>query len=123
LEEEVSRLSEQVRLGDSDRAALIYQLRSVGQATEVDGDEIEPDFSEERAAPKSGEVRFYKKQYSAPTHDILIQVPDCGHNSWQAAAKAEKAKKGVAKLEGASEWRTLQHCSNCTGGGMWRVRW
>ncbi|MGD9752143.1 MAG: hypothetical protein AB7W59_14220 [Acidimicrobiia bacterium] len=123
LDGEVSRLSELVRLAESDKAALSYQLRSLGQVSGSDTDEIEPDFSEEFPAPTPGETRYYKKQYATPSHDILIQVGDCGHNSWQNAPKAEKARKGIERLEKSSEWRTIQHCGSCTGGGMWRVRW
>jgi len=50
-------------------------------------------------------------------------VGDCGHNSWQGANKADKAKKGIAKLEGTEAWRLVQHCGKCTGGGFWRVEW
>lgn len=123
LEDEVARLSEQVRLAESDKAALSYQLRSLGGSSDAEADEIEPDFSDDTPSPQRGETRFYKKQYSTPKHDILIHVADCGHNSWQNASKAEKAKKGVAKLEKSTEWRTIQHCGSCTGGGMWKVSW
>lgn len=73
--------------------------------------------------PKGGETRYYKKMHSKPTHDVLVQVSDCGHSAWQSAAKADKAKKGVEKLEGKSNWKGIQHCGSCTGGGMWKVRW
>lgn len=73
--------------------------------------------------PKAGESRFYKKTHSKPAYDVLVQVTDCGHSTWQNGAKAEKAKKGVEKLEGRSNWKSIQHCGSCTGGGMWKVRW
>lgn len=123
VERENSRLSEHVQRAESDRAALSYQLRSLGHASEDAVDEIEPDFFEDHSAPSKGETRFYKKTFSTPNHDVLIQVGDCGHTSWQNASKAEKAKKGVAKLEGSSNWNSIHHCGSCTGGGLWRVRW
>ena len=123
LKGEISQLSDLVQRADSDTAALKYQLQSLGEATEAALEDIEPDFSEELQAPESGEIRFYKKQYSAPGHDIFIHVADCGHSSWQNASKAEKAKKGVARLENSDGWSKIQHCGSCTGGGRWRVRW
>ena len=71
-----------------------------------------------------GDERFYKKHYDAPMHDIMLRVGDCGHNSWENAHSADKARKGIARLEGGrNDWKTVQHCASCTGGGMWRVRW
>ncbi len=73
--------------------------------------------------PKAGEVRYYKKTYSKPTYDVLVRISDCGHNSWQAASKADKAKKGIEKLEGSSVWKSVYHCGSCKGGGVWKVVW
>lgn len=89
--------------------------------------EKEPDQSDDaspfESSPKTGETRFYKKTHSKSAYDVLVQVPDCGHSSWQNAAKADKAKKGVERLEGTDNWKSIHHCGSCTGGGMWRVRW
>lgn len=79
--------------------------------------------SSAQAPPKAGETRYYKKSHSKPAYDVLVEVTDCGHSTWQSAAKAEKAKKGVEKLEGRNNWKSIQHCGSCTGGGMWKVRW
>lgn len=74
--------------------------------------------------PIADEVRFYKKTYSRPGHDVMIRVRDCGCNSWEGAHAADKARKGIGKLEGGrTDWKTMQHCASCTGGGMWKVRW
>jgi hypothetical protein len=73
--------------------------------------------------PKPGEVRFYKKTHSKSNYDVLVPIPDCGHASWQNAAKADKAKKGIIRLEGSDDWSQVQHCGSCTGGGVWRVKW
>src|SRR5258706_583116 len=70
----------------------------------------------EDSAPQSGEVRFYKKAYSRPTHDVMVRVQDCGCSNWQGAHAAEKARKGIAKLErDRMDWKMLQHCASCTG--------
>lgn len=82
-----------------------------------------PAEDEGQDGPVDDEVRYYKKHFDTPKYDVMKPVADCGHNAWQSAHKAEKAKKGIARLEGRGNWRTLQHCSKCDGGGMWRVRW
>ena len=74
-------------------------------------------------APVAGEVRFYKKTHSKPSYDVLVKISDCGHNSWQSANKADKAKKGIERLEGSSDWKSLYHCGSCQGGGVWKVVW
>lgn len=94
-------------------------------ATQSEATESLAEGSEAGAAnkPKQGEVRFYKKTHSKSNYDVLVPIPDCGHTSWQNAAKADKAKKGIVRLEGSSEWSQVQHCGSCTGGGVWRVKW
>jgi thioesterase domain-containing protein len=57
---------------------------------------------ENDAAPKTGEVRYYKKTHSKPSYDVLVRISDCSHNSWQATNKADKAKKGIERVEGSS---------------------
>lgn len=75
------------------------------------------------AQPQDGETRFYKKIADKGSHDLLRQCKDCGHNSWQNSASADKARKGLEKLEGRSDWKNMWHCGSCTGGGVWKVRW
>lgn len=127
---EIEALQNAVAKLESEKEGLVFHLRQARPeaAHDVAADDVEPDPPEgeiaEPAAPDRGEVRFYKKKYAAPTHDVMVRVGDCGHNSWQGAAKADKAKKGIARLEGnRDDWQTVQHCGRCTGGGMWRVQW
>lgn len=122
---ELDQLRDEVQRLEADRQALIFQL---GQAkATAEAAEVEPDAPEEDEAdqpPTPGEVRFYKKTHSKPAYDVLVRVADCGHTAWQGAAKADKAKKGLARLLGDHrEWKSLQHCGSCTGGGMWKVQW
>jgi hypothetical protein len=85
----------------------------------------EAEFSEPPASgePQQGEERFYKKTHSKTAYDVLVRVDGCGHTTWQSATKADKAKKGVERLESRNDWKSIQHCACCTGGGMWKVRW
>jgi hypothetical protein len=92
------------------------------KAPEIDRDEAATE-AEDEQAPSAGQIRFYKKTHSKSAYDVLVQVADCGHSSWQGSAKADKAKKGLERLLGKDDWKSLQHCGSCTGGGMWKVRW
>lgn len=110
----------------ADAKATISRLYSQLQeatnraATDSSSEPLESDTPDK---PKPGEVRFYKKTHSKSNYDVLVPIPDCGHSSWQNAAKADKAKKGIIRLEGSDDWSQVQHCGSCTGGGVWRVRW
>ncbi|WP_341782231.1 hypothetical protein [Ectopseudomonas mendocina] len=86
-------------------------------------DEAEAEDLSEKITPTEGETRYYKKTRNTPSHDVLVRIKDCGHNAWQGANNADKAKKGVERLEGTSEWSNFYHCSKCTGGGVWKVIW
>ncbi|MGH9840774.1 MAG: hypothetical protein ACREEM_18505 [Blastocatellia bacterium] len=131
LRSQVEQLEAQVAKLEGDRQALLAHLRAAKDlSAESDAsstDDIAPGVEGDDAAdgaPTSGEVRFYKKEYSGPTHDVMVRVQDCGCNNWQSAHSADKARKGIAKLENdRSDWKMMQHCASCTGGGMWKVRW
>lgn len=84
-----------------------------------------PENADEDVAPKieDGQIIFYKKVDAAPHHDIMVRRGDCGHNSWKSAHAADKAWKGVEKVEGRGDWKSFQHCGRCKGGGMWKVTW
>lgn len=121
-------LQKQVWSLEGDNLALKSHLaaKDTAEATDNEG-EIAPSGDECEAViaePTPGETRFYKKHYARQTHDIMLRVQDCGHNRWQNATRADKAKKGISKLENdRNDWQSLQHCAICTGGGMWKVRW
>jgi hypothetical protein len=129
LREQVERLQEQVTNLEGAKLALQAHLRAVrGVPEDVDEDGgIAPggdDSDVASAEPTPGEVRFYKKVHAQPTHDVVVRVQDCGCNKWKGAHKADKAKKGIARLENdRSDWKSIHHCASCTGGGMWKVRW
>lgn len=78
--------------------------------------------SEDETTPAPGEIRYYKKTHSTPNYDVFIEVTPCGHSKWQAAHRADKAKKGLSRLLDGGTWKVLQHCGVCTGGGIWRVQ-
>jgi hypothetical protein len=93
---------------------------ALGQQKEAEEQADEPT---EEGLPASGETRYYKKVHDHGGGDVMVRVNACGHNSWQPANKADKAKKGIEKLEGTRNWSQLNHCGSCNGGGMWRVKW
>ncbi|MCC7633625.1 hypothetical protein [Stenotrophomonas rhizophila] len=70
---------------------------------------------------QAGQAVFYKKVSSTPNFDIMRRRGDCGHNSWESAHAADKAWKGVERLELRKDWRSFLHCSRCKGGGVWKV--
>jgi hypothetical protein len=117
-------LREKVREKESQVSTLFARVRELEQALkkalEVGNFQIP---REDEGEPKKGETRFYKKTHSKPAYDILVRIADCGHNRWQSADNADKAKKGLERLEGRNNWKSVQHCGSCTGGGVWRVRW
>lgn len=88
-----------------------------------DEDEESSDDNGREGPPEAGEIRFYKKRYSKPGYDVLIRRGDCGHDNWENSHTADKARKGLKRLEGRDDWQMLNHCASCTGGGVWRVRW
>ena len=106
----------------SARADIAEHALSQLKSPEIEHEEAEPE-TEAEPEPAAGDVRFYKKIHSKGAYDVLVQVADCGHTSWQSSAKADKAKKGLERLLGNDDWKSLQHCGSCTGGGMWKVRW
>jgi len=122
---QVEQLESQVVRLEGDKQALLAHLQQARDGATAD--EIPPeanDISDGADAPKPGEIRYYKKKFSRHTHDVLVRVADCGCNNWQGAHAADKARKGVMRLEnGRSDWKTMFHCASCTGGGMWKVRW
>lgn len=122
--EEIRRLQQRLSASERDCSALRYHLRQVKpDSLPEKEDEISPDSVEQPASPIRGETRYYKKRDSAPAHDIMVRTNACGHDAWQSAAKADKAKKGIAKLEARNDWEAIHHCGSCTGGGLWRVTW
>ena len=122
LEAQIANLEADRLKLEADRASLQAHLTAKTQPA-PNLDDIAPEAEVESAGPVAGDVRFYKKIHSAPTHDIMKPVSDCGCDNWENAHAADKARKGIAKLEGRNDWKQMQHCASCTGGGMWKVRW
>lgn len=126
---QIEQLQGQVKLLEGAKVSLQGHLRAARglQGGDVEEEDISPVGDDSAAGvsePKSGEVRFYKKVHARPMYDVMIRVADCGCNKWEGANKADKAKKGIAKLEfGRFDWKNIYHCASCTGGGMWKVRW
>lgn len=105
-------------------AAASYESREVTAANDDEATGL-VDESEKHTPPKAGETRFYKKIGSGGGVDALVQTKACQHkeSNWRPAFKGDQAEKGLLKLEGRNDWRSIAHCSACTGGGRWRVNW
>jgi len=126
LRNEIGRLQSDLSIitNRAENAEAIVASIHVRQAENPDDFESDDsEIDEENIPPSKGETRFYKKIHSKPAYDVLVKIQDCGHNAWQNSAGADKAKKGIEKHEGTNEWKSVQHCAKCTGGGVWKVRW
>lgn len=104
------------------RAEAATHSLSLRKTTSVDVDELEQDQAVSNE-PVSGETRYYKKIHSKGAYDVLVEVKGCDHTAWQNSAPADKARKGLERLAGRNDWKSLLHCGTCTNGGMWKVRW
>lgn len=121
LKEEVESLRSQAAQFQGRAEVAEYALKQKKSTSDTESFDASSD--EEDCPPVSGETRYYKKTHSKPAYDVLVRVLGCEHNKWQNASKADKAKKGIEKLEGRNDWSNINHCGSCTGGGMWRVQW
>lgn len=125
LRDRESELEQELAQAEADKRSLKSHLESKGGKNREEEATPSSHTNDEAAAPpERGETRFYKKVHSRPGYDVLVPIQDCGHNNWQNAAKADKAKKGIERHEGGRrDWKNVQHCGTCTGGGVWKVRW
>lgn len=124
--EENEQLKEQLEAARRESARLAARAETAEHAlSQVSSQPESPSSggSIEGDSPAPGEVRYYKKVRNTPSHDVMVLIKNCGHSSWQSAAKADKAKKGVEKLEGRANWEGFYHCGKCSGGGVWKVIW
>ncbi len=115
----------EIRLEEANNtiSKLYRQLQEAQQTSSPEPEAEEAANEDAYDPPKPGEIRFYKKTHSKNNYDVLVRIANCEHTSWQNAAKADKAKKGILRLEGSGKWSQVQHCGSCEGGGVWRVKW
>lgn len=127
--EENANLSKQLEDAQKTIADLKWKLAYASRdepaaeaATEAEGD---AEVIEHRPPPETGEIRYYKKIGSGGGVDTVVASKACQHKSsnWKPAFKGDQAEKGIAKFEGRDDWKSIAHCSTCTGGGRWRVTW
>lgn len=123
LQKIIDDLNQRLEEADHRYRKLTYQLQQSANLAYIAQVDEGASNDEENAAPTKGEVRFYKKIANAGKADKMVQTNDCGHTSWQPSNGADKAKKGLARLIGSDDWKSVQHCGTCTGGGVWRVEW
>lgn len=122
LQATIDGLNQRLEEAEHRNRTLTYQLQQAATLSDI-GQGDESASNDEDPAPVKGEVRFYKKIANAGKADKMVQTNDCGHTSWQSSNGAEKAKKGLARLLGAEDWKSVYHCGTCTGGGVWKVEW
>lgn len=98
LEAQVARLEAQVARLEGARQALVAHLQAAkGASTEAvsAAEDIQPgsagdEMTAAAGEPTPGEVRFYKKMYSGPSHDVMVHVRDCGCNNWESGHAGDK---------------------------------
>lgn len=122
LQAAIDELNQKLEAAEHRNRTLTYQLQQAAMLADI-GQGDAGASNDEGNAPEKGEVRFYKKIANAGKADKMVQTKDCGHSSWQSSNGADKAKKGLARLLGAEDWKSLYHCGTCTGGGVWKVEW
>lgn len=123
LQAAIDDLKEKLEEAEYRNRSLSYQLQQSAILADIGQDNEGASNDEENDAPAKGEVRFYKKIANAGKADKMVQTKDCGHKSWQSSNGADKAKKGLARLIGSEDWKSVLHCGTCTGGGVWKVEW
>ncbi|GKS77679.1 hypothetical protein AVME950_22305 [Acidovorax sp. SUPP950] len=127
--EENARLSVEVEKVNSINQSLRWKLDHPGyHEVANDQNESASEFTHEtikKKTPTAGSTIYYKKIGSGGGVDTLVQTASCNHkeSNWKPAFKGDQAEKGLHKLEGRNNWRSIAHCSACTGGGRWRVNW
>jgi len=127
--DENSNLTDSLDEARAEISNLKRKLTSLYSALEQAGLEEEGVESEEESVSEAhvpftpGEIRYYKKTKKSGRADNLVLTNSCNHNSWKPLHKAIQAEKGVQKLEKSKDYRTIQHCNECTGGGLWKVQW
>lgn len=123
--DELRATNHELREKNEELAAKLSSLQEAFQhvpsGKRTDTNDIEPEASPNQS-PSDGEIRFYKKIHDTGKFDKFEEIKDCGHDTWDRARKADKAIKGLKRL-GGRNFRRLDHCRNCTGGGVWRVEW
>ena len=129
--QENSNLTEALAEAEQTIQSLKWKLASAGYASREVGatnDDAASDNTEDPdqpTQPQAGDTRYYKKIGSGGGVDSLVETKACQHkeSNWRPSFKGDQAEKGLLKLVGRNDWRSIAHCSACTGGGRWRVNW
>ena len=120
--ENATEEGEVLRLLEGDPADALVELRLCLDDLGLADPPTSQPASADRAAPASGEERFYVKWYSSAVGDVMIEVKDCGHDQWggDCRRKAPQAAKGIAAGAGVG-LTALFRCKKCTKH-RWRAR-
>lgn len=101
----------------------LQQIEKNKPANTSDGAEAEFD-DEVPLVPVAGDVRIVKKTGSSGPYDRMVEWGGCNHSSWETMGNAPKALKGIERLYSKNQqWKRVEKCLVCTGGGVWRITW
>lgn len=120
---------EEARDALAKQSAKYSALQHVSQNREKakpadEGDDEESDHLN-RNPPAVGDVRIVKKLsgFSGP-YDRMMEWGGCNHLNWETIGNAPKALKGLQRLYKSNmNFKRVEKCLSCTGGGVWRVTW
>lgn len=124
LRRELEQSKEALAVASAKYEAAQYALQQVeknrplGQPGDAGIDDDEP------KVPVAGEVRIVKKTSSSGPYDRMVEWGGCNHSNWETIGNAPKALKGIQRLFSENpNWKRIEKCLGCTGGGVWRVTW
>lgn len=124
LQERIAGLEANLASANARQAHTQYEFDAYRDKYGAVGEEAANDDAPFSTPPARGDVRYYKKTSSGGGVDRMVyRYKACNHNAWVPAFAGDQAEKGIEKLEGRKNWRSISKCRSCEGGGFWRVNW
>ena len=126
LRRELEEANEKLLIVKADLESAKHALQRYNDTRpQPESPEVEEDSDADAIAiPKAGDIRYVKKTGENGPRDRMKERGDCGHKKWESMGNAPKALKGLQHLyEANSDFKRIEKCLTCTGGGVWRVTW
>lgn len=126
LRRELEQSNEALATASAKFEAAKYALQQVEKRKPADSiDEAVAEFDDEAPlVPVAGDVRIVKKTSSSGPYDRMVEWGGCNHSNWETMGNAPKALKGIERLYSKNhQWKRIEKCLGCTGGGVWRISW